>query len=89
MGEAVDPLHSLFYCSSRLRPSSPMLPSYHAKTAKNRHGENFLRLMCGYPQIKTGERTVQRSERGETYPPLDVLRLLADALRVPVETLIP
>lgn len=43
---------------------------------------------CGYTG-NSAERTVQHWESGRSYPPLEKIRALARALRVPLETLIP
>jgi len=47
-----------------------------------------LGLSCGYEE-KSAERTVQHWEHGRSYPPIDKLRALAEALGVSVENLIP
>lgn len=44
--------------------------------------------LCGY-KGNSAERTVQHWESGRSYPPLEKIRALAQALHVPLETLIP
>lgn len=43
---------------------------------------------CGYIEA-SAERSVRHWESGRSYPPIEMLRALAQALHVPVESLIP
>ena len=47
-----------------------------------------LGLACGYPQ-STAENTVQYWEAGTRLPPVMKLRILAEALNVPVDKVVP
>lgn len=47
-----------------------------------------LGMACGYDD-KNADRQVRHWESGRSYPPIDKLRLLAAALKVPLDTLIP
>lgn len=47
-----------------------------------------LGLLCGYPEA-SAERMVQFWERNEREVPLDKIRPLANALEIPIESLIP
>lgn len=60
------------------------------KPARQKLGltQKQLGLLCGYPE-SSAERTVQHWEHDRQNPPLEKIRALAAALKIPLDQLIP
>ena len=50
--------------------------------------QKALGLACGYDE-NNADRNVRGWESGKSYPPITMLRALAKALNVPLDTVIP